>query len=208
MTWWDDALNYVKNSWSQGLPIAATPFTGPMALTPKELALGAVAVPAAALLGGGATALASKIPAVASWMSPTGTPPNAAYSTTTDRPRPSMFDTIAPGTRHRTVYGGYTRGKTVGAVLRETALKEGIKAAKARGRRKAARKPRAAKKSRRRSTRGDLPTGPGGFEVDDTRSKRRATRRRSTKAPTAKQLAARRRFAAMSRARAKARRAQ
>lgn len=196
MSWWDDVKDTASFLWNSNvrLPLIGAGL-GPFnvvgaAPTIKDVALNAAALPFAAAGGGLATkGLEKAFPSIMA------SPPNAAYSTTSDRPRLSALDNIAPGTRHRTWSGGYSRGKTVRQVLIETGLKEGSKAAKALTHRKASRE----KKPSRRASTAEID------QVLETAPPPARKRRRSTKPPTRKQLAARRRFAAMARARRKRR---
>lgn len=198
MSWWDDAIQFAKDAWKYDLPIGtASAFGGGLALpgiaTPRSVLRTAAAIPAGVLGGGLITKGLSAIPAVSKWMSPI----NNAPSTMTDRPRPSgLLSSRVPGTGRYDPYTGRRGpGKTVGQVVQQAALKEGIKAARSYGKKRTARSKARARKSRPRAT-----SRRETASYDSPAPKRR---RRSTKPPSAKQLAARRRFAAMARARRK-----
>ncbi len=185
MSWLSDVATAVKNAWQMDLPLAGTG-TPYGAASGKALASSALGTAASLPLLYGA----GQLPFVKEWFKPMAPGlANGAVSTMTDRPRPSMLDAIAPGTRHRNVYGGYTRGKSVGTVLKETALRETLKQARAYGKKRAGRGKGRAKKSRPRAT--------------SSQKSSRSKAPRSRKSFSPKQLAAQRRFAAMARARRK-----
>lgn len=189
MSWWDDVKNTIKTAWDTNVPWfvgSPIPFAGQNPSL-KDLAATGLG------LGSTAAALTALKPFAGMWQGPRPPrPPNGPQSTVSDRPRPSMLDQIAPGTRRYNPYTGqYSRGKTLRQTIGEAALKESVKAARGYAKRRKARKSTRARKSRPRAT----------------STRRAAPRRRSSRPPTAKQLAARRAFAKMARARAAARRA-
>lgn len=208
MGWFDDTLGYFKDVFKYDLPVLPGNVLGgglsiPGYYTPREAAKGygalAAALPVGALAGkvlGGAPGLAAGIgrPPI-----PVHTP-TFAPSTPTDRPRPSMLDAVVPGTRRRTAYGTLTRGKTLGQLFKETAIREGTRELKTRLKRRKSSRTGGALPRRRKSR----PRATSGESVLDYEPPKK--RRRSTKPPSRKQLAARRRFAEMARARARSRR--
>ena len=204
MSWWDDLKTGLKTAWEFDLPITGTPW-GPASAKDLLKAGGGIAASLPILYGAGS------LPGVKEFLKPgiaagIGRPPvpvhtpTFAPSTPTDRPRPSMLDAVVPGTRRRTAYGTLTRGKTLGQVVKETAIREGTKELKTRlKRRKSSRTGGAS--PRRRKSRFRATSGESLLDYEPPKK-----RRRSTKPPSRKQLAARRRFAEMARARARSRR--